>query len=81
MYLRSGKKATFATQTRAAATRYSLAATVDAAACRIVQESLTNVRRHAAAMQVYLAIAVNARTRSQLIIIAYGSGLVRPGKT
>lgn len=54
-----------------------LPAVVDAAAYRIVQESLTNVLRHAAAREVYLAIAVEGRTL-WLRIADDGSGACSP---
>jgi signal transduction histidine kinase len=54
-----------------------LPAIVDAAAFRIVQESLTNVLRHAAAREVYLAIAIEGRTL-WLRIADDGSGACNP---
>jgi signal transduction histidine kinase len=55
----------------------TLPAIVDAAAFRIVQESLTNVLRHAAAREVYLAIAIEGRTL-WLRIADDGSGAATP---
>ncbi len=55
----------------------TLPAIVDAAAFRIVQESLTNVLRHAAAREVYLAIAMEGRTL-WLRIADDGSGAATP---
>jgi signal transduction histidine kinase len=54
-----------------------LPAILDAAAFRIVQESLTNVLRHAAAQEVYLAIAIEGRTL-WLRIADDGSGTCTP---
>lgn len=62
-----------------------LAATVDAAAYRIIQEALTNIIRHAAATQVVLTIEIDSHTLRLHIIdngstgrdtIIWGSGIV-----
>jgi signal transduction histidine kinase len=55
----------------------TLPAVVDAAAFRIVQESLTNVLRHSAAQDVYLAVAIEGRTL-WLRIADDGSGACTP---